>query len=537
MGRAGLVIASGTMVSRVLGFANLAVLNWAIGVDNPSASAFAIANTLPTTIFLLISGGLLSAVLVPQIVRAAAQDDGGSRFVSRLLTLAVLVFAVVTVIATLSAPLLVQLNASSGVDGQLGSAGFALAVGFAYWCLPQIFFYALYSLLGEVLNARGVFGPFTWVPAVNNVVAIAVSLTFVGVFGRTGHRQPSTWDGGEIALLAGGMTLGIVAQAVGLLLFWRRTGLRYRPDLRLRGVGLGGAGRAAGWTFGMIVVNQLAAIVQNQVLLVVAQGDASVRAAQTAWLLFLLPHSVITMSIAAPYFTRMSAHAHAGDRAAVRADLAESLRTVVALVAGAAAALAAAAFPLAAALAPTVPEAISIGSVLLAYLVGLLPFSILFLVQRSFFALGDTRTPFFIQLLQSGVFLVGALIAVQQPSALIAVGVALSTAVSITVQLVVSLVLLRRPLGGLDGARIASRVGVLAVLTIPASGAGLLVAAALGGIPGVGDGFALTTNAGSALVSAAAIGAASLLVYVGLLRVIRAPELTAALAAVRRRAP
>lgn len=535
VGRAGLVLASGTLVSRILGFVNVGALNWAIGVNNTGASAFGVANTLPNNIFLLISGGLLSAVLVPQIVRAASHHDGGDGFVSRLISLAVLVFAAVAAAATLAAPLLVQLYASLGRNGQLGEAGLALAVSFAYWCLPQVFFYALYSLLGEVLNARGVFGPITWVPAINNVVAIAVSVSFATVLGAApDHAAASSWRPGEIAFLAGGMTLGVVLQALALVLFWRRTGLRFRPSLRFRGAGLGVTGRAAGWTFGMIVANQLGGILQNQVLLVAQPGDPSVRAVQTAWLLFILPHSLITMSIAMPYFTRMSGHAHAGDRAAVRADLSESLRAVTVLVAGAAAAFAAAAFPFGAALTRTPAEAIGVGGILLAYLPGLLPFSALFLVQRAFFALGDTRTPFFVQLLQAGIFVVGALIAVQLPSSRIALGVALSTSVSIAVQLVVSLVLLRRRLGGLDGRRIAARVGVFLAVSAPSAAVGVLVLWWLGGIPGSGDGFALASPPG-AVLAAAAIGAAVVLVYALLLRVTRAPELVGALALVRRR--
>ena len=64
---------------------------------------------------------------------------------------------------------------SAGGSRGLSAADLSLATAFAYWCLPQIFFYALYSLLGEVLNARNIFGPFSWAPAVNNVIAIAVS--------------------------------------------------------------------------------------------------------------------------------------------------------------------------------------------------------------------------------------------------------------------------------------------------------------------------------------------------------------------------
>ena len=169
--RASALLASGTLVSRILGFISGVVLAQTLGSYGTGANTFALANQLPNNIYAIIAGGLLSAVFVPAIVRASLHDDGGQRFVNRLVTLGIVVFVVAAVIATLAAPVLVNLYAQSGERG-FSDDDLALAVAFAYWCLPQVLFYALYSLLGEVLNARGIFGPFTWAPALNNVVAI-----------------------------------------------------------------------------------------------------------------------------------------------------------------------------------------------------------------------------------------------------------------------------------------------------------------------------------------------------------------------------
>ncbi|MFW8745618.1 lipid II flippase MurJ, partial [Mesorhizobium japonicum] len=70
-----------------------------------------------------------------------------------------------------------------GDENALQGGGIALTLAMSYWCLPQLFFYALFALLGEVLNARGVFGPVTWVPAINNVVVIASLVVFAVLFG------------------------------------------------------------------------------------------------------------------------------------------------------------------------------------------------------------------------------------------------------------------------------------------------------------------------------------------------------------------
>ncbi|WP_333781458.1 murein biosynthesis integral membrane protein MurJ [Homoserinibacter sp. YIM 151385] len=540
LGRASVLLASGTLVSRVLGFVNAAVLAAVIGLNGQASTAFAVANQLPNNIYAIIAGGLLSAVLVPQIVRAALHDDGGQRFINRLVTLGIVVFAGVTVLATLAAPLLVRVYASSG--GQLQGDALDLAIAFASWCLPQIFFYAVYSLLGEVLNARGVFGPFTWAPVLNNLVMIGSVLAFaLALGGDVPLRDPASWTADRVAWLAGGATLGVAAQALILVVFWRRTGLGFRLDFRWRGVGLGAAGRAAGWTFGMILVTQLAGIVQSQVATSADAVDASSRALMVAWLVFMLPHSIIAVSIATPYFTRMSHHARDGELDRVRADLADSLRTVGMLIFGTGVALVAASVPFAALFGRTGAEITSTALVLVAFLVGLVPFSTLFLLQRTFYALGDTRTPFFIQLVQAGVFVSGALLVLLLPSPLIAIGLAIVTTVAGTVQAIVALLVLRRRLGGLDSARWISGFGRFALATIPAGLAGLLVLWPLGGLGltgGAGEpGVFATAHPVSSALSVGLVGAASLAVYLGVIALMRVPELRVMAGPILRRLP
>ncbi|RAC10264.1 murein biosynthesis integral membrane protein MurJ, partial [Burkholderia multivorans] len=147
-------------------------------------------------------------------------------YTNRLLTLSFLLLAIVSVVATLAAPILVWLYSSGWSPEQM-----ALATAFAYWCLPQLFFYGLYTLLGQVLNAKSSFGPYMWAPVLNNIVAIAGLLVFIVVFG-TNTASPhtlDTWTPEKIALMGGSATLGVAAQA--LILIWplKRIGFRYRP--------------------------------------------------------------------------------------------------------------------------------------------------------------------------------------------------------------------------------------------------------------------------------------------------------------------
>jgi putative peptidoglycan lipid II flippase len=519
IGRASFFLASGTIVSRLLGFVKAIVLAAAIGVvGSTSADAFAVANGLPNTVYVIVAGGVLSAVLVPQIVRASTNSDGGSAYINKLLTLALVVIGAATLLATALAPVLTWIYAGSNPEI------LPLAVAFAWWCLPQIFFYGLYTLLGEVLNARRSFGPFTWVPVLNNIVALAGLVVFGLLFGfdPDGTRTVDDWDPLMVAVLAGSATLGIIAQAVVLFWFWRRIGLRYRPDFAWRGVGLGAAGRMAGWTFGMLLLTTFAGIVQTQVVLLASGAGASLAAIDNAWLVFMLPHSVITVSIATAYFTRMSEHAHTGALDRVRDDFSSAVRGVSVILVLAAAVLIVVAYPFAAVFQPGLERASALGNVIIAFAIGLVGFSILFVIQRTFFALGDTRTPFFFTLFQVIVFSAAALGCILLPVQWIAVGVALATTLAGTAQMLLALVLLRRKLGLLEGRRIALSLlrDVGAVLIPIAAGVALLVA--LGGT--TAGGFAIADRSG-AIVSMVLIGVVMASLYFAALWLLRSPEL------------
>lgn len=529
-GRASAVLASGTIVSRLLGFVNFTVLATVIGQFGAGPTAFSLANQLPTYVFAIVAGGLLSAVLVPHIVRAAGDLDGGQGFVNRLVTLGLVGLLATAALATLAAPLIVRLYALSSSDAALAGGGLELAIGLAYWCLPQMFFYGVYALLSEVLAARGVFGPVAWAPALNNLVMIGVLVAFGALYGvAPAHEDPASWDLGQVILLGGGATLGVALQGLALVVFWRRTGLTFRPDFRWRGTGLGAPARASGWVFAMVLVIQLTNLVQNNVAVTVDPGDASLPVLRTSWLIFMLSHSIIAISITTPYFTRMSAAVRDDDIPALRADVSTSLGLIGALVAGAGTALAAAALPFSALFDPE--NAAAIATVLLAFLVGLVPFSTLYLLQRVYYALGDTRTPFLLQLVQVVTFIAGTLGTLALPSEYRTAGIGLVTSLSIVAQAIVAAIHLRGRLGG-GGSRLVRRFGAVALATIPAAAAGIGMLALLGGFtPG---GFA-TSGQAEGFVSTVVIGAVVILVFLGLLAATRAPELEGALRFVRRR--
>lgn len=479
---------SGTLVSRILGLLRNALLVAAIGASAGQADPFAVANTLPNIIYNLLAGGVLNAVLVPQVVRALRRRDG-DEYVNRLLTVAGLGLFVLTFIATIGSSIIVTLYAS-----QLDPAWFDLAIAFAVWCLPQIFFYGVYTLLGQVLNAKGSFGPYMWAPVANNIVAIIGLVIYLWIFGfaRDGSgANPADWTGGRIALLAGFATLGVAVQAGVLIIALKKTGFSFR--WRLGVAGLGGASRMAMWSFAGLAVGQLGFLAVTNVAAAAngaaATSDILLPANQTynnAFLIYMLPQSLFTTSLITALFPRMSDKAAAGNHAGVAADFGLALRITATFTMFAAVALAVLAIPTAHVVLPSVTadEARNVALVLLPLALGI-PFQGAWsVVQRAFFAYEDARTQFFIQIpmaiAQIAISLLGWLLAPPLYWVPIAAG---STAVSMLLGAAIGYVKLGRKLPNVDHGAI---LGVALRLAIAAGAAGLVALAGLRffGMPG-----------------------------------------------------
>jgi putative peptidoglycan lipid II flippase len=528
IGRASALLASGTLVSRLLGFVKAALVANIIGLGIVG-NAFGVANQLPNTIYVIIGGGVLSAVLVPQIVRASIHVDGGNAYINKLVTITLVFIGGATVLATAIAPVFVFAAAAT-----LPADQFALATAFAYWCLPQILFYALYTVLGEVLNARKMFGPFTWAPVLNNVVAIAGLVLFVVLFGADTPKF-SEWTPTMTAVIGGSATLGVIVQAFFLMFFWRRAGLRFRPDFQWRGVGLRATGKIASWTFGMLILTTAAGLIETQAVASASGQGPSIIALQNAWLIFMLPHSIITVSVATAYFTRMSEHgqgtrAGGPDFTSLRSDVSAAIRVVSLLIVLASAVIMVVAIPFASVFAKSTDESIDLGIVIIAFVIGLVPFCILFILQRAFYALGDTKTPFFYTLFQTLLFTLLALIVVMtMPKEYLGAGVALSITIAGIAQACVAAWLLRRRLRSLDLGTIIPSLLRFAAAAVPAAVVGVVVLLLLGGVSE--EGFPTATIPG-AIVTMAVVGAAMAAVYLAVLALLRTPELKAALAPV-----
>ena len=253
------VMAAGTVLSRITGFARASLLVAALG-SGLRADIFTTANTVPNMLYILLAGGIFNAVLVPQLVRSMKNDpDGGDAYANRVVTLAAVFLAVVTLLLVLVAPWLMRLFVGPTYADPALAAQLESVVSFARLCLPQVFFYGMFVLLAQILNARGRFGPMMWAPIANNLVAISMLCLYLFVHGpATRADDCAAYTSSQELLLGLGSTLGIVVQLAILFPYLRAVGFRFSPRLDVRGTGLGHTLRLGAWTVGFVIVNQIA---------------------------------------------------------------------------------------------------------------------------------------------------------------------------------------------------------------------------------------------------------------------------------------
>jgi putative peptidoglycan lipid II flippase len=479
------VMAAGTIVSRGSGLLRSVLLAAALGTQL-HADVFTIANTIPNMLYILLAGGVFNAVLVPQLVRAMRNDaDGGTAYTNRIITLAALFLAGVTAVLVIGAPWLMRVV----LDGSFFTPELAAqresVIDFARFCLPQVFFYGMFVLVGQVLNARGTFGPMMWAPIANNVISVAVLGVYLAVFGAARNLCGLTDDPARLSgpgstvggysshqelLLGLGSTLGIAVQLLVLLPYLKRAGFTFTPRFDFRGSGLGHTLRLGVWTVLFVVVNQIAYTV---VVRIASSGTAHAvsdacssgggsgtgyTVYSNAFLLVMVPHSIATVSLATAMLPRLSAHAADGDLAALARSVASTLRTTYALI-----------IPFALLL-PVV--ALDVSNVVWGYAAarntfshfatslalfspGLVFFTTHYLMLRGFYALERTRTVFWVQcwVAATNIALAVAFTRAVGPAGT-APGLVLAYAGAYLVGAVISYSLLRQVLGGLETPRL-----------------------------------------------------------------------------------
>lgn len=504
-------IAAGTMASRLLGVARNMLLVTAIGSTGVWANSFATANQIPNSIYTLIATGAISSVLVPQIAKAMASREHGQRYVNRLLTLTLVLAIAACVLTLLLTPALVALLGSSWESpGQV-----QLATILAYWLVPQVVFFTMYSALGEVLNSQSVFMPYAWAPVLSNLIALGGIGLFIVVIGTDpdGQRTADQWGITEQLLIAGSATAGVLAQVIVLMAFLRRASIRFRLDFRFRGAGLGATAKLAGWTLLSVVVAQLVLMLTVGAMNRAGTHDAGIAAWTVTSLIVVLPHSVLIMSAVTSKFPRMSTHAIEGRGAELAGEIAGLLRrsgTAIFFFTAVMIPLAAPAIRVVM-FEASLETVATVSPVLAAGALGCVAFSGLYILNRGFYALSNTRTPAIVQISEAALAAVGVAFSFSVDPAHVTWVITLWLSLLLWVEAAVTYALLKRRLPELAGQRIVSDAIRTCASAGVAGGVGWAVSQGLGG--GSPDGFILSSPL-AALAGCVVVGAAALATYI-----------------------
>jgi putative peptidoglycan lipid II flippase len=393
--RASGIMAIGTILSRITGFFR-AILGVAVLGTALLADTYNVANTMPNILYNLLVGGALTAIFVPQLVRSFQDEDGGDGFASRLVTTISGILLLLVLVGVIFAPALVRLYAP-----EFSTPGFEaenqIAIAFTRYCLPQIFFLGLFTMLGQVANSRGSFAPLMWAPIANNLVVIAV---FAGVLIMQNTLTIGNISDFQIQLLGWGTTLGIIVQALILIPVVKRSGIHLKVKFGLHG--LGKSFSLAGWTLVYVLISQLGYLVTVNVA-----TSAAVRSAQegvttgvgftpftSAYYIMLLPYSIVTISIVTALLPHLSKLAIEKNVEEVRKQLIRAIKMVGVVTVPSSVAL----FLFGPMMTESLYFGISledsryIGQVLSALSLGLVAFSINLILIRGFNAFEDTRT-------------------------------------------------------------------------------------------------------------------------------------------------
>jgi putative peptidoglycan lipid II flippase len=455
------VMAVGTIISRITGFIRsvlaVAVLGTALLADT-----YNVANTMPNILYNLLVGGALTAVFVPQLVRSFSEADDGEGFASRLVTTISIILLALVAVGVLFAPALVRLYAP-----EFSSPGFEaenqIAIAFTRYCLPQIFFLGLFTMLGQIANSRGSFAPLMWAPIANNLVVIAV---FSGVLILQEKISVDSITDGQIQLLGWGTTLGIVIQALILTPVVMRSGISLK--VRFGFTGLGKSFGLAGWTLIYVLISQLGYLVTVNVA-----TSAAVRSAEngiatgvgftpftSAYYIMLLPYSIVTISIVTALLPHLSKLVIEKKVEEFRVQLIRAIRMCGVVTVPSAVALLA--------FGPLITEVLYfgislddsryIGYVLSALSLGLVAFSINLILIRGFNAFEDTKTQvtsiFIINLISVALSYLFLNIL---PSDLVTVGLGIAFSASYIIGLFITVYLLRKHTDRIDFSGVRSQ--------------------------------------------------------------------------------
>ncbi|MEV6635294.1 murein biosynthesis integral membrane protein MurJ [Actinoplanes sp. NPDC051470] len=526
--RQSAIMAVWSFVSRVIGFVRNALVGMTLG--SAVGDAYTSAQFLPNQIYELLLGGILTSVLIPLLVRRRKADpDGGQAYTQKLLTFAMVSLGIATVLVVLAAPVITWIQSGGSTTPEYRD----LVTMSAYLMLPIIFFTALSALIGAVLNVRGHFTAPMWAPILNSVVVIAACGVFLLFLNSPDGLTIADMTPARVAVIGGGTLLGMIVQALGLLPALHKVGFRWSWRWDPRGLGLGEIGRLAGWMLCYVVANQVGVfIVVRQLSGVSGNDNASTLAYNYVYLLTMMAHGIIGVSVMTALLPKMSAAAAAGRFADVSEDLRRGIRLVTTALAPIAAVYAVLGVPIAVTLFQggnfSLDAAHATGTVLVTGSLVVIPLSISYLCTYAFYSLQGNKTVALINIPVVALRVTGYLVLARVLSeSMAAAGMTAANAISYALSAVISLSVLRRRIGRLN---LGSLVAAVLKVFVAAAVAGVLGWLVVRLLPGGGQPDRL-----DALLQLVAGGAVILVAYLGVAALLRVSEISQVVGTVRRK--
>ena len=393
IGRATLVMASGTLASRILGVVKMLLLGYLIGTASRQSEIYSVANAIPMSMYIIIAGGVLNAILVPQLVRAKREDpDQGRALTNRLFTAFLLVLAVMTVVLMFGGRLVAWLYSSSEWHTPALAPQFESLVFLTILVMPQLFFYAMFAFLGQVLNANGSFGPMMWAPVLNNIVQITLFVFYALVYGF--HSDWShAFSVAQMLILGGATLIGVLAQTAVLIPSLKRIGFSYRPRFDFLHTGMGHFASLAKWVILVVLMTEGSTWLMTRLATIgTAHGEGAGNAAYTnAYIIFMVPHSLLTVSLVTAMVPVLAADSAAERWHSFAHTVSSGIRNLCAAAVPISFLLVAVGIPLCEMAYRGAVGGMYVGRSLVALAVGFIPMTVQYVMQRAFYAMENPR--------------------------------------------------------------------------------------------------------------------------------------------------
>ncbi len=435
--QAATVVALGNVSSRVLGLIRETVISHLFGATG-LVSAFRVAGIVPTMIYDLLVGGMISAALVPVFSDYAEPQDRQEmwRLASTLFTLVAMIFALIVLALELAAPAVAWL-----LGGGFHPSLLAVTTTLTRLIVPAVAFLGLSGVTTGLLYANKRFVYPAFGASVFNAGIIVAMLLLADRVG--------------IASLSLGVLLGSILQLAIQVPGLRD--LQFSFSLDFTHPGLRRIGRLYLPVALGLVVSQVAIAIDRN--LASRTGEQSIAWMQNATTLIQLPLGLVAVAVSTAILPSLSRLASTGDVIGFRRTLGTGLRTVVFFMVPATVGLLVLATPVIAllfehgAFQPYDTERTA--QALRIYLIGLSFAAIDQVLIFAFYARKDTKTPVLVGVLSVFIYLVVALIWIVPLGML---GLVLANSVQLTSHALVMLYLAHRHFDGLRGQALTQTV-------------------------------------------------------------------------------